>query len=167
MKVSVVIPALNEESCIERAVSSAWISGASEVVVVDGGSRDSTCRCAAAAGARVLSSPPGRAAQQNVGAKSCVGEVLLFLHADCRLPEDGVAQIDEALGDLSVVGGSFRQRIEAASERPFIEIPGNHVMFSIVQALGQGPDRRQPFACGKCSGGDIRLDVFGEVVGRT
>jgi len=39
--------------------------------------------------------------------------VLLFLHADCRLPEDGVAQIDEALGDLSVVGGSFRQRIEA------------------------------------------------------
>jgi rSAM/selenodomain-associated transferase 2 len=113
MRVSVVIPALNEESCVERAVSSAWTSGASEVVVVDGGSRDSTCRCAAAAGARVLSSPPGRAVQQNVGARSCVGEVLLFLHADCRLPEDGVSQIDEALGDSSVVGGSFRQRIEA------------------------------------------------------
>ena len=113
MKVSVVVPAVNEESSVALAVSSAWSAGATEVIVVDGGSQDGTCRCAVEAGARVLSSPPGRAVQQNAGAAASSGEVLLFLHADCRLPADGVAQIELALADRSVVGGSFRQRIEA------------------------------------------------------
>jgi rSAM/selenodomain-associated transferase 2 len=112
MRVSVVVPALNEEPGIAAAVSSARSFGAAEVIVVDGGSQDATCRIAAEAGAEVLSSLPGRAVQQNAGAVISSGEVLLFLHADCRLPSGGVEQIEAALEDPAVVGGSFRQRIE-------------------------------------------------------
>lgn len=112
MRVSVVVPALNEESGIAAAVSSAWSFGAAEVIVVDGGSGDATCGIAAEAGAEVVSSLPGRAVQQNAGAAGSSGEVLLFLHADCRLPSGGVQQIEVALQDPAVVGGSFRQRIE-------------------------------------------------------
>jgi len=112
MRVSVVVPALNEEPRIGAAVSSAWSFGAAEVIVVDGGSGDATCRIAAESGAEVLSSLPGRAVQQNAGAAVSSGEVLLFLHADCRLPSGGVQQIETVLQDPAVVGGSFRQRIE-------------------------------------------------------
>jgi len=113
MKMSVIVPAVNEESRITGAVSSAWAAGAVEVVVVDGGSQDETCRLAVEAGAHLISSRPGRAVQQNVGARETQGDVLLFLHADCRLPVDAGAQVDGALGDASVVGGAFRQEIDA------------------------------------------------------
>jgi len=113
MKISVVVPAVNEGLRITDAVASAWAAGAHEVIVVDGGSEDETCRCASEAGARVLSSRAGRADQQNAGALETTGDVLLFLHADCRLPTDAVPQIERALEDRLVVGGSFLQRIEA------------------------------------------------------
>ena len=113
MKLSVIVPAVNEESRITGAVSSAWAAGAIEVIVVDGGSQDETCRLAVEAGARLISSRPRRAVQQNVGARETRGDVLLFLHADCRLPVDAGAQVDEALDDAGVVGGAFRQEIDA------------------------------------------------------
>ena len=113
MKLSVVVPSVNEESQISGAVRSALAARAYEVVVVDGGSEDNTCRVASEAGARVLSSGPGRAVQQNAGVRATTGDVLLFLHADCRLPAGAVAQIEQVLSDRLVVGGSFVQQIEA------------------------------------------------------
>lgn len=106
--VSVIIPVLNEEAAIARAVRSARIAGASEVIVADGGSEDGTVRAAIDAGARVVAGPRGRGPQLNAGAAASSGNVLLFLHADGVLPRTAVSQIHAALGDRSVVGGNFR-----------------------------------------------------------
>jgi len=64
---------------------------------VDGGSRDDTRALAAPLADRVLESPRGRAVQMNVGASTATGDALLFLHADCRLPPNFDAAIDDAL----------------------------------------------------------------------
>ena len=113
MTVSVIVPAVNEERRVAAAVGSAWDSGADEVIVVDGGSHDRTWQRAVGAGAQVLVSPQGRAVQQNEGAVEATGDVLVFLHADCRLPVDAAVRVEETLVDPQVVGGAFRQRIDA------------------------------------------------------
>ena len=113
MAVSIVIPALNEAAVIRRCVTSAFAAGPHEVIVVDGGSSDDTASLARAAGATVVACAPGRAIQQNVGARSASGDVLLFLHADTRLAVDGLRQIEAALVDECVGCGAFRQVIEA------------------------------------------------------
>jgi len=85
---SIVIPALNEAAAIEAAVLAAR-GQADEVLVVDGGSQDATRELALRAGATVIDAPKGRAAQMNAGAARACAQVLLFLHADCRLPPGG------------------------------------------------------------------------------
>src|SRR5437667_6751191 len=85
-----------------------------EVIVVDGGSSD-TRRGRARTAARVISAPRGRASEMNAGAALARGEVLLFLHADTRLPENADARI---LGGLAASGkawGRFDVRIEGES----------------------------------------------------
>jgi len=104
---SVVIPALDEGRCIEAVVSK--VSGRdTEVIVVDGGSRDNTAGLARIAGARVAAAPRGRAVQQNTGAALATADVLLFLHADTQPPEDFAAQVFETLMDPRIVLGAFR-----------------------------------------------------------
>ena len=112
MKLSVVIPAVDEGPRIEAAVASA--AGESvEVLVVDGGSRDSTSERAKQAGATVLHSPPGRARQLGVGASSARGEAVLFLHADTTLPRGWDAAVRMALADEAVAAGAFSLRFDA------------------------------------------------------
>ncbi len=82
--------------------------------MVDGGSRDDTVREAARAGAVVLVTPRGRAPQLNGGAVAANGELLVFLHADCRLPADAGEQARRVLGRAGVAGGWFPLRIETA-----------------------------------------------------
>ncbi|HEX5103759.1 MAG TPA: TIGR04283 family arsenosugar biosynthesis glycosyltransferase, partial [Pirellulaceae bacterium] len=113
VRLSVIIPALNEEASIRRAVESAWLGGAGEVLVADGGSTDETLPIAATLNCHVVSAPRGRASQQNAAARKAAGDVLLFLHADCALASDIGAQIDRALANSNVLHGAFRQRIEA------------------------------------------------------
>ena len=114
MRLSVIIPAWNESRVIGRAIASAVAAGASEVLVVDGGSDDGTVQRAMQAGARVISSPRGRALQQNAGAERSDGEALLFLHADNWLSADALRQIVTALADPRAQYGAFRQSIAAA-----------------------------------------------------
>ena len=114
LPVSVVIPALNEEAAIGRAAKSAWEAGAEEVIVADGGSADRTLAIAEEAGCRVLSSPAGRAVQQNRAASQARGAALLLLHADNWLGEGAIRQLRAALDNPHVLCGAFRQRIEAA-----------------------------------------------------
>jgi rSAM/selenodomain-associated transferase 2 len=113
VKVSVIIPALNEEPNVGRAIDSAWTAGADEVIVSDGGSKDDTVERSAGA-TSVVTSEPGRARQMNSGAKAATGGVLVFLHADNWLQASSFDQLQSSLEDQRVVGGSFRQRIEAA-----------------------------------------------------
>ena len=113
MNISIIIPALNEEPNIAAAVDRAWQTRPAEVIVVDGGSRDSTISLAHGAGADVIECLPGRARQQNAGARRATGDVLLFLHADTWLAPEGLAQIEAALADERVLCGAFIQRIDA------------------------------------------------------
>jgi rSAM/selenodomain-associated transferase 2 len=114
VRVSVVIPALDEGALIGAAVESASREGV-EVLVVDGGSRDATPERAKRAGATVLPSPPGRARQLGVGASSARGDVVLFLHADSTLPSGWDAALRSALADEEVAGGAFRFRFDDRS----------------------------------------------------
>jgi rSAM/selenodomain-associated transferase 2 len=109
MKLSIVIPVLNEARQVPAVVES--LSPAKdrgvEVIVVDGGSEDGTPEMAALAGARVVSSPKGRARQMNAGARIAAGAVLLFLHVDTILPECADQLIEAALRDRRRVWGRF------------------------------------------------------------
>ena len=116
MQVSVIIPTINEQENIERAVSSAWDAGASEVIVADGGSTDGTLEIATALRCHLVHAPTGRAHQQNAGADQASGSVLFFQHADTWLVPQGISQIRAAV-ELGARHGAFVQRIEAKGWR--------------------------------------------------
>lgn len=86
-QISVIIPTLNEESCIAQVLDDLnHQEGVElEIIVADGGSTDSTKRIAEAAGATFANSKVGRGSQLNHGAKLAKSDLLLFLHADSRL----------------------------------------------------------------------------------
>jgi rSAM/selenodomain-associated transferase 2 len=102
--VTVVIPTLNEELRVAAAVRSAFEAGASEVIVVDGGSADATVQVSRDAGARVLEGERMRAKQLNVGAREASNDTIIFLHADTLLPR-GAA---EAVRSSGATFGGFR-----------------------------------------------------------
>jgi rSAM/selenodomain-associated transferase 2 len=85
-RVSVIIPALNEEAHLGATIEAAFAAGAAEVIVSDGGSGDATLTLARAHGARVVEGERSRARQLNRGAAEASGEWLLFVHADTLLP---------------------------------------------------------------------------------
>lgn len=99
MKLSIVVPVLDEAERIRKALAPLQPLRAAghELLVVDGGSRDGTFEAAHPLADRVLPSPRGRAVQMNVGASVATGDVLLFLHADCRLPPSADVAIAGAL----------------------------------------------------------------------
>ncbi len=104
---------LDEEAALPALLDHlAGLTGTWEVLVADGGSRDRTVAVARERGARVVAAPRGRAAQQDAGAAQASGDVLVFLHADSRLPPDAHALLSEALADPRVVGGNFALRFD-------------------------------------------------------
>ena len=110
---SVVIPALDEEATLARALESTLLEGV-ERIVVDGGSADGTAEAARGLGAeRVLCSAPGRARQMDAGYREARGETVLFLHADTRLDAGWAEALARALGDPRVAGGAFRLRFDS------------------------------------------------------
>jgi rSAM/selenodomain-associated transferase 2 len=118
IRVSVVIPALNESARIAQAVRSAWDLATPgglvvEVIVVEGGSDDGTDEVARQAGATVIRAPRGRGTQLSAGVEASTGEVLVVLHADNRLGPGVGPSLAAALRDERTVWGAFRQRIEA------------------------------------------------------
>ena len=111
--VGVVIPTLNEERALARALGAlprSW-----KALVVDGGSTDRTVEIARELGQSVVQCSPGRAAQMNLGARTLSAQgidVLLFLHADGMLPPTAAIDVAEILNDAETVGGAFSLAVE-------------------------------------------------------
>lgn len=103
---SIVIPTWREAPLIGDAVACA-LRIADEVIVADSGSPDGTADVARNAGADIVLAPKGRGPQLHAGACAATGDVLLFLHADARLPPHARAAILGALSDGAVIGGNF------------------------------------------------------------
>jgi rSAM/selenodomain-associated transferase 2 len=99
MRLSIIVPTLNEAEGIVAALAPLQTARGlgHEVIVADGGSADATPTLAAPLADRVISAARGRARQMNAGAAATGGEVLLFLHADSRLPENAPETIESAL----------------------------------------------------------------------
>ena len=117
--ISVIVPVLDEAAGIAAALEAlAPLRGEGvELIVVDGGSADATVELAIPLADRVLAAPRGRARQMNAGAAIAQGRLLLFLHADTRLPDDAIHQVARAVGDV-LAGrqwGRFDVRIEGRS----------------------------------------------------
>ena len=120
MHLSIIIPVLNEADALAdtllaaRAACADLGAQAVEIIVVDGGSSDTTRTVAAPLAERVIVSARGRARQMNAGAAMARGEVLLFLHADTLLPVGAGMAIMTALGIATRRGacwGRFDVRI--------------------------------------------------------
>ena len=122
VKLSVIIPVLNEAGQIDACLQSLPADDGIEVIVVDGGSNDAT-PALASPHARVVHSKPGRSLQMNAGAGHAHGEVLLFLHADTRLPPAAARLIREAL-DQGAIWGRFDVRLS-----------GSHVAFRLIERM--------------------------------
>lgn len=109
--ISVIIPTFNEGQNIRSTIASTKNADGCEVIVVDGGSTDDTVSQAQIAD-QVLVSALGRSTQQNAGATSASGEILLFLHADCELLPGFASAVQDCLTQENVVAGCFSQLID-------------------------------------------------------
>jgi rSAM/selenodomain-associated transferase 2 len=125
LSLSIIVPVLNEATEIGATLSSlnaqrkqavGDFPGGIELLVVDGGSQDDTCALCQGEVDRVLESARGRARQMNEGAAVARGELLLFLHADTRLPPDGLTRLAAAWQQAGHAGwGRFDVHIRGRS----------------------------------------------------
>lgn len=113
MLLSIIVPTLNEAAGIGAALGAlAPLRGRGhELIVVDGGSTDATVALARSHADRVLETARGRARQMNAGAHAARGEIVLFLHADTRLPAGADGLIGRALEAPGRAWGRFDVRI--------------------------------------------------------
>jgi rSAM/selenodomain-associated transferase 2 len=117
VKLSIVIPALNEAAQIEATLAALAPLRARgvEVIVADGGSTDGTPELARPLADRVIAAPRGRAVQMNQGARHAHGDVLLFLHADTQLPADADRLVLDVIATRQSQWGRFDVRIHGRS----------------------------------------------------
>jgi len=125
MSLSIIIPVLDEAGNIAAALTllAPLRARGAEIIVVDGGSRDDTAARAAPLADRVVAGARGRAAQMNAGAAVARGDVLLFLHADTRLPPDADRIVIDALTRTQRAWGRFDVTIE-----------GRHPLLPVIAA---------------------------------
>lgn len=148
-RLRIVMPVLNEGPTLAQHLHAlqALRQRGAELVVVDGGSTDSTWALARALADEVLLSPRGRAAQMNTGAKHCRADVVLFLHADTQLPQDADRLIAQALAS-----GHSWGRFDVRIDRP-------HPMLRVVERLMNLRSRLTGIATGD-QAMFVRRDLF-------
>jgi rSAM/selenodomain-associated transferase 2 len=108
MKLTAIVPMLNEERAIEATLEALRRGAAdAEIIVVDGGSSDRSVALARTRCDRVIVSPRGRARQMNAGAAAAAGDALAFVHADTLVGDGFAREIAAALANPEVIGGRF------------------------------------------------------------
>jgi rSAM/selenodomain-associated transferase 2 len=154
-RLSIIVPTLNEAAGIVATLESLAdlrLRG-HEVIVVDGGSSDGTVALAQGRADRVLAASPGRAGQMNAGARAAAGDVLLFLHADSRLPDAADSLVAQGLASGACVWGRFD-----------VTICGSHPLLRVVETLMNLRSRLTHI----CTGDQaifVRREMFGEIGG--
>ncbi len=118
---SIIVPVLNEESQINLLIDhlhARSFEPTYEIIVVDGNPQGNTLNAIRAEDIVKIKAEKGRARQMNAGAEAAGGRVLLFLHADTRLPDGALEKIDRVLENSEYVGGAFDLKID--SDRLFL-----------------------------------------------
>ena len=113
MKVSIVIPTLNEALILEDSLRAISSLNPHEIIVTDGGSTDSTVSVARNFATWTITSTPGRANQMNAGAKIATGDLLLFIHADSKLTQQSFSRMRKVMALNGPAGGAFSLQIES------------------------------------------------------
>ncbi len=154
IRLSIIIPVLNEAASIGQLLAALSGKAKVEIIVVDGGSQDATLALAKQYPCQVLRSPiRGRAAQLNFGARAAKGEILLFLHADTRLPENFVTLVDAAMRESPKVWGRFD-----------VHLSGERLMFRVIETLMNWRSRLSGIATGD-QAMFVKRSVFNDVGG--
>jgi glycosyltransferase involved in cell wall biosynthesis len=137
---AVIIPCLDEEDAIAAIVTAVREQGATDVIVVDGGSRDRTVERAGGAGARVIVERRhgyGRAIQAGIAALSAHAEIVVFIDGDgsdrAELIPDLVAPI-RAQRAAFVHGSRLRGDREPGSLSP-AQIAAGHAAGLLLRSL--------------------------------
>lgn len=124
MRISIIIPVLNEEAVIDDALANASGHAVDEIVVADGGSVDRTREIVLALSSlgiappvKLVAAPRGRASQMNAGARAAQGDIFIFLHADCLLPADAIPAIRSVIEHGASPAGAFDMRIDSPQLR--------------------------------------------------
>lgn len=120
--ISIVMPVLNERDGLDRLFCRLPV-GEVEIIVADGGSEDGTLELLDTLPCTVVNAERGRARQMNAGARAASGDVLIFLHADTRLPE----------GFIEELAAFHRSRL--AWGRFDVRLSGEHPMLRIVEFM--------------------------------
>jgi rSAM/selenodomain-associated transferase 2 len=96
---SIIIPVLNEAAGIVDVLQSlqGFRTQGAEIIVADGASNDATVQLALPLADQVITAPQGRASQMNAGAAIARAPLVLFLHADTRLPEGAIPVVAQAI----------------------------------------------------------------------
>jgi len=137
MKFSIIIPTLNEEKTIQRCLLDLQpLRNGSEIIVVDAESADNTQTLAASLADKVIMSVKGRAKQMNIGARQATGNVLIFLHADTRLPENALHLIQQKINSAGQWG------------RFDIQLSGNPFMLKVIACMMNWRSRLTGIATG-------------------
>jgi rSAM/selenodomain-associated transferase 2 len=153
MRISVIIPVFNEVKSIAATLRGLERLKPDELIVVDGGSSDGTREVCRKFGVELYATPKARARQMNFGAQRATGEVLVFLHADTRLPPSAFDDIRAALRDQRIVGGRFDLQLDAV--RPMLKLIG--FMISLRSRISKVATGDQAIF--------VRREVFAELGG--
>ncbi|MBE9581269.1 MAG: TIGR04283 family arsenosugar biosynthesis glycosyltransferase [Proteobacteria bacterium] len=118
IKFSIIVPVLHESdtinSLIEHLDRLEYDAG-HEIIVADGSPDRDTIQAIGRKSVIKIVAPKGRARQMNAGASMAKGEILIFLHADTKLPRDALTKIASAMAQNHYVGGAFE--LDIKSER--------------------------------------------------